>query len=362
MANKRAGKKSLAANDFLQPSAPINVSATDVGTNRPYNDGAAVVSFELPALSPAATSYTVTASSGQTATGSSSPLTVTGIPVGSRTFTVTATNAAGTSQSSSASSSVSITTVPENTTFVSATDVGTNRTFGSGAVTVSFTAGSNGGKAITSYTAVSAGPGSGPTATGGSTSLTIEGLNAPGSMYFYGIATNANGSGYTNGTSTMIDVTCVPGTPYSVTATSPSGATYDTVSWNAPNTGGKAITNYHVIGSDGTSGDTSSTSININQGAGETQSYTVYATNANGSGQTSASSGNVTTFSFTPFSFTPFSFTPFSFTPYYNFAFTPFSFTPYYNFAFTPFSFTPFSFTPFSFTPAFSFTPFGFFR
>ena len=78
---KRAGRKSQQANDFLQPSAPINVTATDVGTDRAFNNGAATVTFELPALSPAATSYTVTATAAgqttRTATGSSSPLTVT---------------------------------------------------------------------------------------------------------------------------------------------------------------------------------------------------------------------------------------------------------------------------------------------
>ena len=95
-AGKKIGKKSQASNDFLEPLAPTGVSATNVGTGRAYNNGAATVSFSLPALSPAATSYTVTASTGQTATGASSPITVTGIAsTATPTFTVTATNAAG---------------------------------------------------------------------------------------------------------------------------------------------------------------------------------------------------------------------------------------------------------------------------
>jgi hypothetical protein len=45
----------------LEPLAPISVAATDIGTGRAVGNGAATVSFALPALSPAATSYTVTA-------------------------------------------------------------------------------------------------------------------------------------------------------------------------------------------------------------------------------------------------------------------------------------------------------------
>jgi hypothetical protein len=53
------------------------------------------------------TSFTALASSGQSASGSSSPITVTGLTNGTAiTFTVTATNASGTSSASSASSSV----------------------------------------------------------------------------------------------------------------------------------------------------------------------------------------------------------------------------------------------------------------
>lgn len=234
--NKRAGKKSLAANDFLTPSAPINVSATDVGTGRAYNNGAATVSFSLPAGSEPATGYTVTASTGQTASGSSSPITVTGIPVGNATFTVTAANANGVSPSSSASSSIAITTVPA--------------------------------------------------------------------------------------------------APTGVTASSGVGS-YDTVSWTAPANGGKAITNYYITSSDGKTANTTSTTVNISQENGTSQTYTVYADNANGRSSASTASNNVTTFSFVPYSFTPYSFTPYSFVP---FSFAPYSFTPQ-SFSFAPYGF-----------------------
>ena len=58
--SKQVGRMSQSANDFLEPKAPINVVATDVGTNRAFNNGAASVAFELPADSPAASSYTAT--------------------------------------------------------------------------------------------------------------------------------------------------------------------------------------------------------------------------------------------------------------------------------------------------------------
>ncbi len=81
-----------------KPNAPVSVSATDVGTSRAYNNGAASVAFTSGGDNGAPiTSFTVTSSPGSfTATGSSSPLTVTGLQSAtSYTFTVTATNSVG---------------------------------------------------------------------------------------------------------------------------------------------------------------------------------------------------------------------------------------------------------------------------
>ena len=79
------------------PTAPTNVTAT-------AGDGQASVTFTPVS---GATSYTVTASSGQTQTGTSSPITVTGLTNGTAvTFTVTASNSAGTSPASAASGAV----------------------------------------------------------------------------------------------------------------------------------------------------------------------------------------------------------------------------------------------------------------
>jgi hypothetical protein len=110
---KNLGANSQSSNDFLEPLAPTGVSGSNVGTSRAFNDGAVTVSFSLPANSPAATSYEVTASSGETATGASSPVTVTGLDSSSNpTFTVVAINAVGASSASAASAAVTVTTVP----------------------------------------------------------------------------------------------------------------------------------------------------------------------------------------------------------------------------------------------------------
>jgi hypothetical protein len=242
MANsKRAGAKSLAQNDFLGPASPTGVSATDVGTGRSFNNGSAVVSFTPATTGPAATSFQVIASTGPTQTGSSSPITISGLSVGSTTFVVKAINSAGESANSSASSAINITTVPDAPTNVSASS-----------------------------------------------------------------STSNNG--------------------------------YDVVSWSAPtNNGGKAITNYYLTSSDGKTANTTATSINVSQEGGTSQTYTIYADNANGRSSNSTASASVTTFSFTPFSF---------------FGFAPFGFAPFSFFGFTPFGFTPFGFSP-KFSPVF---------
>ena len=102
-------------------STVTGVTATNSGSGRAYNNGAASVSFTPGTVS--GRSYTVTSSPGSyTATGSSSPITVTGLQSSTQyTYTVTATNNYGTSSASSASSGVTATTVPQAPTIGPAT-------------------------------------------------------------------------------------------------------------------------------------------------------------------------------------------------------------------------------------------------
>lgn len=206
-ANKRVGKKSLAQNDNLFPAAPLIGTATDTGTNRPYNNGAASVTFTAQGPN-AATSYTVTSSpGGYTGTGSSSPISVTGLQSAtSYTFTVTATNAYGTSSASSASNSITATTVPATPSAPTATSPSAN------ADTVSWTAPANGGSAITGYiwassdgktNATGGTPGGGATA---STSVSVG--QEPGTAQTYTVyAINANGNSGTSAASGSVTTT-----------------------------------------------------------------------------------------------------------------------------------------------------------
>jgi hypothetical protein len=173
------------------PNAPTIGTATDVGTGRAYNNGAATVTFTAPTFDGGLpiTGYTVTSSpGGYTASGASSPLTVAGLQSNTNyTFTVTATNAVGQSAASAASNSILATTIPQAPTIGTATDGGTGST-----VSVAFTPGATGGKAVSTYTATSS-PG-GLTGTGASSPITVSGLTAGTAYTFTVTATNANGT------------------------------------------------------------------------------------------------------------------------------------------------------------------------
>jgi hypothetical protein len=145
--SKKAGRHSQSSNDFLEPKQPTVTSVTNVGTDRPFGDGAVVVSFTLPEDSPNATSFAVTSSPGSyTASGSSSPITVQGLESGtSYTFTVIATNAVGNSLPSDASNSITATTVPQTP---SAPGLSNN---GAETNAASWSAPATGGSAITAY-------------------------------------------------------------------------------------------------------------------------------------------------------------------------------------------------------------------
>ncbi len=236
---------------------------------------------------------------------------------------------------------------PSAPTIGTATNVGTSRAYNNGSISVTFTPAET-GPAATSFTASAycSVHSATHTATGASSPLVITGFGSGVVTTATVTATNAVGTSAASAASNSVTVTTVPATPAAPTITSVSQTATDIVTWVAPATGGSAITGYTWASDDSKTGSVggSTLSANVVQEAGTSQTYTVYATNANGNSSTSTASISFQSFSFAPFGFTPFS--PFGFTP-----FSPFSFTPFSPFSFTPFGFTPFGFTPFGFTP-----------
>jgi hypothetical protein len=207
--SKKTGKKSLAANDFLIPPPPGPPTANDVGTNRPFDNGAAVVEFSPVNL---AVSYKVyAASSGQTTvtqTGTSSPIIVTGLKSNILyTFTVTGINSSAVeSEPSDPSTPTLITSVPATPDAPTASSPNANQDV------VSWLTPNSGGKTITGYiwaasdgkTNLSGGtPGGGPTT---DTSVTVNqeaGIAQTYTVY----AINANGNSLTSADSNSITTT-----------------------------------------------------------------------------------------------------------------------------------------------------------
>ena len=214
------------------PGAPTIGTATDVGTSRAYNNGAATVTFTAPTFDGGLpiTGYTVTSSPGGfTASGAGSPLTVAGLASSTAyTFTAVATNSRGNSTASSASNSITATTVPQAPTIGAATDGGTGST-----VSVAFTPGATGGKTVTTYTATSS-PG-GFTGAGASSPITVSGLTAGTAYTFTVTATNANGTSAASAASNS--VTPVTPTSFESIATATGTGSSNTITFsNIPST------------------------------------------------------------------------------------------------------------------------------
>ena len=169
----------------VPPSVPSSVVATNQGSGRAYNSGQASIAFSTGTF--AGTTYAITSSPGSyTASGSSSPITITGLQSSTQyTYTAVASSKFGTSLASSASTGVTATTVPQAPTIDSVTAANAQ-------VSVAFTAGATGGSAITGYTVTSS-PGS-LTASGASSPLVVTGLTNGTAYTFTAIATNANGN------------------------------------------------------------------------------------------------------------------------------------------------------------------------
>ena len=280
--NSSASSASNTVTPSTVPGAPTIGTATK-------GNAQASVTFTAPASNGGSviTGYTVTSNPGSfTGTGTSSPITVTGITNGTvYTFTVIATNAVGTSPASSASNSVTPSTVPGAPTIGAATA-------GNVQATVAFTAPPNGGSTITGYTVTSS-PGS-FTATGTGSPLTVTGLTNGIAYTFTVIATNANGNSPASSASNSVTPSTVPGSPTIGTAI--EGDAQASVTFTAPvSNGGSAITGYTVTSIPGSFTGTGTASPITVTGLtnGTAYTFTVIATNANGNSLASSASNSV---------------------------------------------------------------------
>ena len=179
---------SPAITPITTPDAPT------IGTATTLSDSEISVAFTPPSNGGGSpiTSYTVTSSpGGYTATGSTSPIVVSGLNGGTGyTFTVTATNAAGTSDASGSSNQATT-----DTRISDAPIIGT-ATAGFEQATITFTAPAHdGGAAITSYVATSSPGGIRGTVSGpGSGEITVTGLTNGVDYTFTVTAVNENGT------------------------------------------------------------------------------------------------------------------------------------------------------------------------
>jgi YD repeat-containing protein len=264
------------------PLAPSNVSAT-------AGDGGADVSWTAPSDNGSPiTSYTVTASPGGASTtvpGGTTSTAVGGLQNGTAyTFTVVATTGVGDSPPSEPSAAVTAAGRPNVPTDVTATA-------GDGGADVSWTAPSDNGSPITSYTVTASPGGASTTVPGGTTSTAVGGLQNGTAYTFTVVATTGVGDSPPSEPSAAVTAAGRPNVPTDVTATAGDGGA--DVSWTAPSDNGSPITSYTVTASPGGAsttvpGGTTSTAVGGLQN-GTAYTFTVVATTGVGD---SPASGN----------------------------------------------------------------------
>jgi hypothetical protein len=279
-----------AASNSVTPSAAITVpGAPAVGTATAGNTQA-TVTFTAPASNGGSSiiDYTVTANDGKTATGTTSPITITGLINGAAyTFTVTARNSAGSSPASAASNRV---TPSVTTTIPGAPAIG-SATTGNAQATVSFTApAADGGSSIIDYTVTA---NDGKTATGTTSPITVTGLTNGTAYTFTVTARNSSGPSLASAASNSVTPVTVPGAPTIGTAT--AGNAQATVSFTAPaSNGGSVILDYTVTYDGKTVTGTASPITVTGLTNGSSYTFTVTARNSAGSSVPSVASNSVT--------------------------------------------------------------------
>ena len=273
------------------PSTPAQPTIAPSGTTMnvtfvaPATGGSAITGYSASCVS----------SNGGTAgsnTGASSPIGVTGLSLGKiYTCTVHATNAEGNSTDSVASAGATIPAI------VPGVPAQPTVTIGNASISVAFTApSSDGGSAITGYTATCTSSDGGATgANSAASSPILVSTLTNGKTYTCTVhATNTVGSSGESVASTSAVPSTVPATPAKPTTV--AAATHITVTFVAPANGGNPITSYTATctsSNGGAAGNNSGTTSPISvQSLTKSKSYTctVHATNAAGNSSESPAS------------------------------------------------------------------------
>ena len=285
------GAFSAPSNDVVPtdtPQPPVLVRTTGGDQQVSVEFTPPVDTGGLPILS-----YTVTASpGGMTATGTASPIVVTGLTnLTPYTFTVTASNMDGPSNPSNPSNPTQPFQPPAPPTGVTAA------VSGSGRITVDCTASASPGDApggIEGYMAIaSPGPAN---VTGAACPLTFSGLTAGTSYTFTVVAVTASGPSAPSAPSSAVIAAVPPDAPTGVTASQFSASTAQ-VSFTPPaNDGFAPVTSYIVRSSPAVTPLTVAASPAIMPGLtlGTTYTFTVTALNAAGESLLSAPSNSIT--------------------------------------------------------------------
>lgn len=190
-----------------------------------------------------------------------------------------------------------IATFPQPPRNLVATDTGTSRAYNNASASIAFDLPTgNGGSTITSYKITSS-PG-GFYASGSSSPIVVTGLQSNTSYTFTGTATNSIGEGGSSSASSSILATTVPQAPTIGTVTVTNSTTVS-VPFTAGANGGKSTSSYTVTASPivsdiSTSAGTSSPLTVTGTFAGSTSyTFTIVATNTNGTSSASSVSNSV---------------------------------------------------------------------
>jgi hypothetical protein len=302
-ANTKAGTSFLTAPELtvttLSGTQTVASPPTDiVATLYNYGDVSASISFTAPSYTgtSAISSYTVTSNPGSiTATGSSSPIIVTGLSNNTAYyFFVYATNSSGAGGSSSSSNllTTGITGAPTAPTNIVATSTVYQR------ISVAFSVPAyTGSSAITSYTATAYPDGA--TASSSSSPITFNGLSE-GKIYTVTVkATNAQGSSLASVESNAVNPARTVSDPATISSYTFTNLNTVSISFTAPiYTGGSSIISYTAISSPGSLTNTvtqsGSGSITIT-GLSTNTSYTFYLYATNYTGNSSNASVTIST-------------------------------------------------------------------